>query len=312
MWKHFRLMAPDAGAAGAGGADAAAAAAASAAAASAAAGAAAGADKGAAAAAAGAAKSALSSVPAADAAAGAAATGLEFLAEKFHVKDAAGKIDEAASLRKQAEAYAPLAKRMGTDELPPATAAEYKIATPEGIEKEAFDGFLKDPATVTALDKMHKLGYNNTQANAAMAMYLESAQALAAGGPALTAADTITELRKEWKTEAELTKNMGAARQAATALGTKIGMTFEQVEAAMGNNPVVIRMLAALAPELGEDGAPAGSTLPATDLDSLVKSKAYMDPTDPNHAAVKAKVNAHFAALPGGANKPKGPVSIQL
>jgi hypothetical protein len=254
--------------------------------------------------------SALASVPAAGAA---APTGLEFLAEKFHVKGADGKLDEAASLRKQAEAYAPLVKRLGTDELPPATPAEYKIAAPKELDQAAFDGFLKDPATVTALEGMHKLGLTNTQASAVMSMYLESAQMLAAGGPALSAEDTITELRKEWKTETDLTKNMGAARHAATTLGAKVGLDFAAIEAAgLANNPAFIRMMAAMAPELGEDRAPTGAALPATDLDSLVKSKAYMDPTDPNHAAVKAKVTAHFASLPGGANKPKGPVSIQL
>lgn len=213
-------------------------------------------------------------------------------------------------MRKQAEAYAPLVKRLGTDELPPATAAEYKIAAPADLDPAAFEGFLKDPATVTALDGMHKLGLTNKQVEAVMGMYLESAKQLAAGGPALSAEDTVTELRKEWKTEGELTKNIGAARQAATTLGTKIGMTFQQIEAAVGNNSVFIRLMAAIAPELGEDGAPNGAALPASDLDSLVKSKAYMDPNDPNHKAVKEKVAQHFASLPGGANKPRGPVTI--
>lgn len=242
----------------------------------------------------------------------AAPAGLEFLAEKFHVKDADGKLDEAASLRKQAEAYAPLVKRLGTDELPPATAAEYKLTAPKALEPQAFDEFMKDPATVTALEGMHKIGLTNKQVDLVMNMYLQSAAAMAQGGQVLSAQDTITELGKTWKDEAELTKNIGAARHAATTLGTRIGVDFAAIEASgLANNPVFIRMMSALAPELGEDRAPSGAALPASDLDSLVKSKAYMDPNDPNHAAVKAKVAAHFASLPGGANKPKGPVSIQ-
>jgi hypothetical protein len=227
------------------------------------------------------------------------------------VKDATGKLDEAASIRKQAEGYVELEKVRPQGEAPPATAAEYKITAPKEVDAEAFAGFLKDPATVAALDGMHKLGLSNKQADAVMQMYLQSAAQMAQGGQQLSAEDTITELRKEWKTEAEFTKNIGAARAAATALGTRVGVDFAAIEAAgLANNPLFIRMAHALAPELGEDAAPAGTMLPETDLDSLVKSKAYMDPNDPNHAAVKAKVAAHFAALPGGANKPRGPVNI--
>lgn len=309
MWKRFRLMAADAAPAG-GGAAAAAAPAAGAAAPAAAVAAAAAPAAGAAAAAAS--TSALASAPAAGAAA-AAPAGLEFLQEKFHVKDAAGKLDEAASLRKQAEAYAPLVKRLGTDEMPPATAAEYKITAPKDLDQAAFDEFVKDPATVAALEGMHQLGLTNKQTDAVMQMYLQSAATMAAGGQALSAEDCITELRKEWKTEGDLTKNIGAARHAATQLGARVGVDFAAIEASgLASNPLFIRMAAALAPEFGEDTAPAGAALPATDLDSLVKSPAYMNPNDPNHAAVKARVTAHFAAQAGAGNKPKGPISIQL
>src|SRR5438128_8654610 len=45
-----------------------------------------------------------------------AATPLDWVQAKYIVKDAAGNVDEAASIRKQAEAYGPLVSRMGTDE----------------------------------------------------------------------------------------------------------------------------------------------------------------------------------------------------
>jgi hypothetical protein len=242
-----------------------------------------------------------------------APAGLEFIQEKYLVKTADGKVDEAASIRKQAEAYGPLVKRMGTDELPPAAATDYKIEAPKDLDPAAFEGFLKDPQTVGALDKMHKLGMTNTQANAVMGMYLEAAQMIAAGGPALTAEQTIADLRKDWKTDADLSKNVSAARHAATVLGTRVGMDFAAIEASgLANNPAFIRMMAALAPELGEDKSPNGGSLPATDLDSLVKSKAYMDASHPDHAATKAKVAAHFASLPGAGGKPKGPISVTL
>jgi hypothetical protein len=234
------------------------------------------------------------------------------LQEKFHVKTADGKLDEAASIAQTAEGLCRAREAARSTEncrrrAPPSTRSQRLRI----IEPAAFEGFLKDPATVAALDGMHKLGLNNTQVDAVMQMYLESARQLAAGGPALSAEDTITELRKEWKTEAELSKNIGAARHAATALGTRVGLDFAAIEAAgLANNPTFIRMMTALAPELGEDRAPSGSALPANDLDSLVKSKAYMDPNDPNHKAVKEKVAQHFASLPGGANKPRGPVTI--
>lgn len=310
MWKQFRLMAPadagggagaaGAGAAGAGGAGDSAGAAANA-----------GAAQGAAANANGAAAGAATSALATGAAAGAAPTGLEFLAAKFHVKTADGKLDEAASLRKQAEGYAELEKVRPQGEAPPATAAEYKLTAPADVEPAAFEAWSKEPATIAALESMHKLGLNSKQVDAVMGMYLESAKQLAAGGPALTAEQTISELRKDWKTEADLTKGLGEARHAATVLGTRIGLDFAAIEASgLANHPMFIRMMSSLAPELGEDRAPSGAALPMSDLDSLVKSPAYMNPNDPNHAAVKAKVAQHFASQPGAANKPRGPVTI--
>lgn len=302
--------------AGAGGADgavaAAAAAAASAAAASAGAGAgaaSAGAGAGAGAAGAG---SALGAAPAGGAAA--APGPLDFLQAKYHVKSADGKLDEAASIRKQAEAYAPLVKRLGTDELPPAAPTDYKITAPKDSKPEEFDAFLKDPVTVAALDKFHKAGMTNSQVDMAMGAYLEAAKQLAAGAAALTTDQVTTDLRKDWKTDQDFTKNVCAARHVATVLGQRVGMDFAAIEASgLGNNAAFIRMMASLAPEFAEDrSAAAGSVLPATDLEALTKSKAYMDPNHPDHASTKARVAAHFAAIPGAAQKPKGPVTIQL
>lgn len=301
MWKQFRLMAPEEAPAGGGAAAAPPAPVAPA--------------PGAAAPAPGAAaaappSSALASAPAPSAA---APTGLEFLQEKFHVKGADGKLDEAASIRKQAESYAELEKVRPQGEAPPATPAEYKLTMPKDLDQTSFDEFVKDPATVAALEGMHKVGLNNKQVDLVMGMYLASAAQMAQGGQTLSAQDTIAELGKTWKTEADLAKNIGAARHAATALGTRIGVDFAAIEASgLANNPTFIRMMSALAPELGEDRAPAGAALAATDLDSLVKSKAYMDPNDPNHKAVKEKVAQHFASQPGSANKPRGPVQISL
>lgn len=260
-----------------------------------------------------AAASALSSAPAAAIAAGGIPDPLAWLQPKFQVKDAAGKVDEAASARKQAEAYGPLVKRLGTDELPPAAATDYKITAPKDVEAAAFEAFTKDPATVAALDKFHKAGLTNSQVDMAMGMYLEAAKQLAAGAPALTAEQTVAELGKEWKTEADLTKNIGAARHVATVLGQRVGMDFAAIETSgLANNAAFIRIMASLAPEFAEDRPPGGTTLPITDLESLTKSPAYMDAKHPDHASVKARVDAHFAALPGGNQKPKGPFTINL
>jgi hypothetical protein len=255
--------------------------------------------------------SALGAIPAAGAPA--APGPLDFLQEKFHVKTADGKLDEAASFRKQAEAYAPLVKRLGTDELPPALPTEYKITPPEGTPAEAFNEWLADPETVKDIGEIHKLGLTNSQTQGVIAMHIRAMQQVGIGAKALTVQEVDAQLGKVWTTPAELAANKTAAMRGVTDMAVRLGVPVAELQASgLLVNPYFIREMAKRASELGEDQSPAGAGLPTADLDSLLKSEAYMNPNHPQHLATKQKVQEHYNAQPGATGKARGPVRISL
>lgn len=64
----------------------------------------------------------------------------------------------------------------------------------------------------------------------------------------------------------------------------------------IGNNPMVIRMLAKIGAEMQED-APAGGDVNLEEQQSirdLMKSPAYMDPKHADHENVSARVRAYY------------------
>lgn len=227
--------------------------------------------------------------PAAPSALGSAAANSDWLPEKFRVVGADGKtVDIEASARKLAtEGYSPLEKRLGAGDLPPVKVEDYKLAPPEGFDAEAFKAFATDPDTQAALKDLHALGLNDKQANGVLHKWLEKAPQLIEGQKAQSVDDTLAELGKVWSNEADLQKNMGAAYNASVTVAGKLGMKFEDLEAAgLGNNPTFIRLMAALAPEMGEDklpgnGAPAGAPdfdAQVTDIDAQLTKMAPHDP----------------------------------
>lgn len=257
--------------------------------------------------------------PAAAAPGTAPIAGLEWLQPKYVVKAADGKVDEAASIRKQAEAYAPLSKRIGSDELRPEKPADYKIVAPQGVEAALFDEFVKDAETQAFVAKAHELGLNNSQVNFAIESFLKTVPQLLQEDAGTRDAETKAYLKANiWKDDAAMSVGMTSAFEAGAKLGLDNAALTQPFKMGNGvtlppliNHPLLLKALSAIAPQLGE-GKPAntGATLPATDLDALTKSKAYMDPKHPDHLATKQKVAAHFANQPGGANKPSGPFIV--
>lgn len=187
-------------------------------------------------------------------AAGAANT--DWLPEKFRVVAADGKtIDLEASARKLAtEGYSPLEKRLGTGELPPAKVEDYKITAPQGLDEAAFADFTKDPATQEFVKAAHAKGLTNDQLNFVLDTYLKTATELTSGSQQMQTEQCTTQLKQVWKTEADYKSNMQNAYRAANALAAKVGMSFADLESAgLANNPLFIRLTAALGPELSED-----------------------------------------------------------
>lgn len=219
--------------------------------------------------------------------------------EKYQVKKADGTIDTEASSLKLAEAYSSLEKRLGSGDLPPKTVEEYKINVPPELAetwKPADDpllqGFLKDA---------HAAGMNQKQIDLVMDRYMKTAPELVNASRALDAETCTAELRAEWKSEPEYKKGVGDAYKAAVGY---FGKDADAIIQQYGNDPRVIRGLAAIGKEMGED-RPGNFNAPASqgDIDSLLVSPAYNDSKHPEHKAVSARVKAHFDQIAAAAEK---------
>ena len=232
--------------------------------------------------------------------------------EKLQVKAADGTIDEAATAAKVAESYRALETRMGTGDVRPATAAEYAPTLPEGAGV-TLEELAADPMYNEFLDKAHAKGFTNDQVSMALEEYLQRATGLAGQVQELNAAEAHAELGKLWGDEPTVLAKLQTGYKALRAFATPVGEgqvakdlpgSQERIQAKYANDPDFWAVMANMGKELGEDRAP-GAVGAASDVDvnALMQSKAYWNENDPEHAATKAKVNAHFATKFPGARK---------
>jgi hypothetical protein len=220
--------------------------------------------------------------------------------EKYQVKKADGTLDVEASSLKLAEAYGNLEKRIGTGDIPPKTAEEYTIPVPDEM-KELFDP-KTDPLMGAFLKDAHAAGLTQKQMDLVMGKYFELAPQLVEGGQQLSADACIANLKQDWKTDEQYKAEVGKAFKAAQAFGDK---DAEAIVKDYGNDPRIIRLLARVGGELGEDTSinPGGSLPNGQTVEGLMQSEAYTNPKHADHARVSAQVSAHFAKQADAAAK---------
>ncbi|MDM3130099.1 hypothetical protein [Citrobacter sp. CK205] len=213
----------------------------------------------------------------------------DWLPEKFRVMGEDGKLSIESSARKLAENYTHLEKRMGSGDAPPKTADEY--APKVEVEGFNWEEFKADPRMQSFMKSAHAKGITNDQMSFILGEYAQRAPELLGGAAALDAEAATTALRENWKTDQEFKQNLGMAYRAFQQLaepGDDIN--------AVGNNPMVIRMLAKVGKEMQEDG-PVGGDINLAEQQSirdLMKSPAYMDPKHADHERVSAQVRAFY------------------
>ncbi|MGQ4686353.1 hypothetical protein ACUIJO_11275 [Klebsiella aerogenes] len=215
----------------------------------------------------------------------------DWIPEKYRVMGEGGILDIEGSARKLADAYSHLEKRMGSGDTPPKTADEY--APKVEVEGFKWDEFKADPRMQSFMKSAHAKGITNDQMGFILGEYAQLAPELVNGAAALDSEAAATQLREVWKTDAEFNKNIGLAFRAFNSL-TDEGDRGRIDE--IGNNPMVIRMLAKIGAEMQED-APAGAdSNPAEQqtIRDLMKSEAYMNPKHTDHERVSAQVKAYY------------------
>jgi hypothetical protein len=212
--------------------------------------------------------------------------------EKFQVKNEDGTLNLEASSAKLAEAYSHAEKRVGSGDLPPKTAAEYEVTVPETLAGAW------DPAGDTLLDSFKEkalaAGYTQAQFDLAIAAYGDIAPGLVAGNIALSAEECTADLKAAWKTDGEYKAGTEAAARAIKAYG---GEEADALLTKYGNDPALIKFLARVGNEVTEDKSlDPGAQLGGDTIEALEASPAYRNASDPQHAAVSARVRAYYEA----------------
>ncbi len=220
--------------------------------------------------------------------------GNEYIPEKFRTNNAEGAFDLEASARAMAESYSGLEKRFGSGDVPPKTAAEYKVEVPEAL-KEAIDP-ATDPGVQGFLSGALEAGLNQKQVDFVMGKYFEMAPKLAAGAAQFDATTATAELKKSWATEADFKRNVQNAHVATNAAAQKAGIDMGEIlSGPLGNNPTFLKLMAALGPEFSEDTPPGGSKMTTDgDINALLSSEAYMNPRHIDHAKTSEQVRRYF------------------
>ncbi|WP_370603642.1 hypothetical protein [Citrobacter braakii] len=215
----------------------------------------------------------------------------DWLPEKYRVSGEDGALNVEQSARKLAEAHVALEKRMGSIGTAPKTSDEY--APKVDVEGFKWDEFKADPRMQSFMKTAHAKGITNEQMSFIIGEYVQRAPELVNGAAELDADNAATQLRDVWKTDAEFNKNIGLAYRAFSQLADDAdkGRIDE-----IGNNPIVIRMLAKVGAEMQED-ATAGSDINLQEqqtIRDLMKSPAYMDPKHADHERISAQVKAFY------------------
>lgn len=215
----------------------------------------------------------------------------DWIPEKYRVVGEDGKLNVEGSARKLADAYTHLEKRMGSGDTPPKTADEY--APKVDVEGFKWDEFKADPRMQSFMKSAHAKGITNDQMGFILGEYAQLAPELVNGAAALDSETAATQLRETWKTDAEFKKNIGLAFRAFNTLADD-GDKGRMDE--IGNNPMVIRMLAKIGAEMQEDSPAGGDGNPGEQqtIRDLMKSPAYMDPKHADHERVSAQVKAYY------------------
>ena len=220
--------------------------------------------------------------------------------EKYQVKKEDGTLDVEASSLKLAEAYGHLEKRLGTGDVPPKTADDYQIAVPD-----AFKDTWKpedDPMLQEFKKDAHAAGLNQKQFDFVMSKYFKMAPDLVMGARKLDVEACNAQLRTEWKTDDQYKAEVGKAHKAAVGY---FGADAEAIIAEYGNDPRMVRALAKIGAEMGEDRSINGGGGAGTQagVDGLMTSEAYNNPRHPDHTRVSKQVSDHFNALAAAAEK---------
>lgn len=236
----------------------------------------------------------------------------DWLPEKFQVKDADGNLDEAASARKLAESYVALEKHKGALSQAPATPDDYKIDPPKDADGNAIEGvdmeqFTSDPLFKSIAAKAHAANVTNEQLQLFVSEYLALVPQLVQANQQLTIEEASAELSAVWADKATFDQNLANAAKAVQGFGAEaddVPGSRARLDKKFGNDPDFMALMATIGAEMREDKLPSsGAMTSQVDVESLMKSEAYWQKNHPDHARIKAQVDAYHVRKHGTAQR---------
>lgn len=222
------------------------------------------------------------------------AAGHDWLPEKHRVVKEDGSLDIEASARKVAEAYSHAEKRIGSGDLPPKAAEEYKVEVPESLkgswnaeDDEAMKQFKADALA-------H--GLTQPQFDFMLERYFAMLPEVATAAQEFAVEQASAELQKAWTTPQDMQKNLGAAARAWNAFAPE-GLDINDPK--YGNDPVLLQILAKVGAEMREDSPAIQSqgVAPANFDEAVASLRAhpgYADKSHPEHAQVMQKITSLY------------------
>lgn len=224
----------------------------------------------------------------------------EFLPEKYQVMRDDGSLDLEQSARKLSEGYSHLEKRLGTGDIPPRSAGDYEIDFNSDLY--SFDDFKQEPENQAFLGKAHELGMTQKQLEFVLGEYAQRLPELVQAGKELDIESAHQALSETWKTETDFNQNLRSAYQAFQRYAAPEDLSkIDQV----GNNPIVIKLLANIGKNLQEDaGISRTIGFQQQDIRQVMASEAYRNPKHPEHKSTHARVKRYYESNYG--NQPIG------
>lgn len=215
-----------------------------------------------------------------------------------------GEVNYAAWAKSTGE----LESRMRAVGLPPKTADEYKFEVPKELKAQGID---LDPKQSKAFrEKALAAGVTQKQFEVMMGAYFENIRQAADQVSHFSKSAARAELLAHYKTPEATQKAARAAFQVFKAFASEEDM--KQLDK-VGNIPVVVRILANIAAEMGEDpGVLTESILDRESLQTLMRGgpgkedSPYWNASDPRHAETVRKVTAHHEAAAAAARRQAG------
>ena len=162
------------------------------------------------------------------------------------------------------------------------------------VEGFNYDDFKAIPENQEFLERAREAGLSSEHLGFLLGEYNQLIPSLMEGNAALDNEACISAMKETWGGETDT--NFGFARAAANNAIQNGILTAEEVNSPeFGNNPLVLKMAAYFGSQLQEDTPPANTQQSgALDVQSLMKSEAYLNVNHPDHKRVFAQVEGFY------------------